>query len=324
MKYTQIPVDTFKNLQLNAGILLDGFNPATGVIGNLIGATTGGIQFADDPEFSDFGEDIDNCPKNMKELKKLTNHAVTMSGTFVSLTASTVKMLVGAGDVDVNNNTHIIPRNDLLDKDFEDIWWVGDYSDDNAGDNAGFIAIHLMNALNTGGFQIQSSDKAKGTFAFSFEGHYSMKAQDTVPYEIYVKAGGVSTVTVAAEAGSTTFPWTELTPSDFQSNVAVTGDEITGTLAYIEDGLSPAGPLSGSGNFLALKFGSEDWSKFTSVKVGLDPSQGTGLVEIIDDPDKNGVFKITSNEQVLKVVATDGVDTVTNVYSLAKLVLEES
>ena len=46
MKYTQIPVDTFERLQLNAGILVDDFTPSTGVVGNLIGATTGGNQFA--------------------------------------------------------------------------------------------------------------------------------------------------------------------------------------------------------------------------------------------------------------------------------------
>lgn len=189
MKFTKIPEDTFKNLQMNAGIIVDGFSPATGVIGNLIGATSGGVSFADAPEFSDFGDDIDNCPKNMKELKKLTNHAVTMSGTFVSVTAATAKMLVGAGYIDSSDETHIIPRNNLLDADFADVWWIGDYSDENTGDNAGFLAIHVMNALNTGGFQIQSGDKAKGTFAFSFEGHYSMDEQDTVPYEIFVKEG---------------------------------------------------------------------------------------------------------------------------------------
>lgn len=189
MKFTQIPANTFKQLQMNAGILVDDFTPATGTIGNLIGATSGGINFTDAPEFQDFGDDVDNAPKNMKELKKLTNHAVTMSGTFVSVTASTAKMLVGAGDIDASDATHIVPRNDLLAADFMDLWWVGDYSDENTGSNAGFIAIHLKNALNTGGFQIQSGDKAKGTFSFSFEGHYSMDAQSEVPYEIYVKAG---------------------------------------------------------------------------------------------------------------------------------------
>ena len=179
-----------------------------------------------------------------------------------------------------------------------------------------------MNALNTGGFQIQSSDRAKGTFAFSFMGHYSMAAQDTVPYEIYIKQGGVAGVKVSADADDATYPWTDLHPSDFQSNVSVANGKITGTLEFIDGGLSPSGPLSGDGNFLALKFSADDWSKFTSVKIGLDPSEGTGLVEIINDPDKNAVLKIANNNQIFKVVASDGVDTETTEYSLSDLVLE--
>lgn len=189
MKYTKIPANTFKQLQMNAGIIVDDFTPATGTIGNLVGATTGGVQFTDSITYKDLGDDIDNCPKNMMELKKLESHAVTMSGTFVSVTAATAKMLVGSGDVDSSDATHIVPRNDLLAADFQNLWWIGDYSDENTGANAGFIAIKLINALNTGGFQIKSTDKEKGQFAFSFEGHYSMNAQDTVPYEIYVKEG---------------------------------------------------------------------------------------------------------------------------------------
>ncbi len=188
MKYTQIPTDTFQNLQLNAGIIVSEFTPGTGAIGSggVIGATTGGINFTDSVTYSDFGDDIDNCPKNMKELKKLDSHEVTMSGTFVSVSADLAKTLAGAADV---ASDKITPRNDLAAADFSDIWWIGDYSDVNTGANAGFIAIHLMNALNTGGFQIQSTDRGKGQFAFSFTGHYSMSAQDTVPYEIYVKEG---------------------------------------------------------------------------------------------------------------------------------------
>ena len=186
MKYTQIPNTTFEQIQLNAGILVDSFEPSTGVVGNIIGATTGGVQFQDSVEFKDFGEDIDNCPKNMMELKKLDSHDVKMSGTFVTVSATTAKLLAGAADVDSNNSAHIIPRNDVLTTDFVEMWWVGDYSNVNTGANAGFIAIRLMNALNTGGFQIQSTDKGKGQFAFEFTGHYSMAAQDTVPYEIYV------------------------------------------------------------------------------------------------------------------------------------------
>lgn len=194
MKYTQIPADAFKNIQLNAGILVDAFTPATGVIGAILGATSGGVNFQDSVEYKDFGEDIDNCPKNMMELKKLDNHSVTMSGTFVTISNVTAKTLVATADVDGSDTTHIIPRNDVLQSDFKTLWWVGDYSDVNTGEHAGFCAIKLLNALNTGGFQIQSSDKEKGKFAFSFEGHYSMKAQDTVPYEVYVKSGSGSSV----------------------------------------------------------------------------------------------------------------------------------
>lgn len=189
MKFTQIPTSTFENLQMNAGILLDEFTPSTGVIGNIIGATTGGINFTATPTYSDYGEDIDNCPKNMKELKKLDSWEATLSGTFASVSASLAKTLIGAADADKSDATHIIPRNDILETDFQDIWWVGDYSNLNGDTNGGFCAVHLINALSTGGFQIQSTDKAKGQFAFSFTGHYSMDDQSRVPFEIFVKAG---------------------------------------------------------------------------------------------------------------------------------------
>ena len=189
MKYTQIPATAFQNIQLNAGILVDNFTPATGVVGNLLGATSGGINFTDTVDYKDYGEDIDNCPKNMLELKKLDKHEVKMSGTFVTVTADSAKWLAAVADVDQADETHIVPRNDLLKSDFKTLWWIGDYSDVNTGDNAGFIAIKLKNALNTGGFQIQTTDKEKGKFAFEFTGHYSMDAQDEVPYEIFIQEG---------------------------------------------------------------------------------------------------------------------------------------
>ena len=188
MKYTKIPETTFKNLQLNAGVLLSTFDPVTATVANesIIGATTGGVNFTATPTFSDYGEDIDNCPKNMKELKKLDAWEISLSGTYVTVDANAVKALVGAADVSGNK---ITPRNDLKLTDFTDVWWVGDYSDQNGETNGGFVAIHMMNALSTGGFSIQSSDNGKGNFAFTYTAHYSMSAQDTVPFEVYVKAG---------------------------------------------------------------------------------------------------------------------------------------
>ena len=188
MKYTKIPETTFQNLQLNAGVLLSAFNPESATVANesIIGATTGGVNFTATPTFSDYGEDIDNCPKNMKELKKLDSWEISMSGTYVTVDVNGVKSLVGAADVSGNK---ITPRNDLKLTDFTDVWWVGDYSDKNGETNGGFVAIHMMNALSTGGFAIQSSDNGKGNFAFTYTAHYSMSSQDTVPLEVYVKAG---------------------------------------------------------------------------------------------------------------------------------------
>lgn len=190
MRYTKIPATAFQNIQLNAGILVDDFTPSTGEIGNIIGATSGGTAFAATPTYSDYAEDIDNAPKNMKEFKKLESWTdVKMSGTFATVTAGLVKTLIGPADIDADDSTHIIPRNDVQDGDFQDVWWVGDYSDKNGTNHGGFCAIHLMNGLSTGGFQIQTTDKAKGTFAFEFTGHYSVEAQDVVPFEVYVEEG---------------------------------------------------------------------------------------------------------------------------------------
>ena len=199
MKYTKIPETTFKNLQLNAGVLLSDFDPATAEVANesIIGATTGGVNFTATPTYSDKGEDIDNCPKNMKELKNLDYWDINMSGTYVTVDANNVKSLVGAADVSGNK---ITPRNDVLLSDFTDVWWVGDYSDKNGETNGGFVAIHMINALSTGGFAIQTNDNGKGIFAFTYTAHYSMDAQDTVPFEVYVKAGTAEGATGATGA----------------------------------------------------------------------------------------------------------------------------
>lgn len=191
MKFTRIPETTFQKLQLNAGILVSEFTPATGTVDetDIIGATTGGVSFSAVATYSDKGEDIDNCPINVKELKDLDSWEVTMSGTFVTVDTNVAKLMIGAADIDKSDTTLVKPRNNVLETDFQDIWWVGDYSDKNGDTNGGFVAIHMLNGLSTGGFQLQSGNREKGQFEFEFTGHYSIDAQDTVPFEVYIKAG---------------------------------------------------------------------------------------------------------------------------------------
>lgn len=182
-KFTQIPANTFEELQINAGMLLSAFDATTGPKeADKLGATTGGITFTATPTYSDFGEDIDNCPKNMMELKKQDGVEVKMAGTFVTISTDSCKRLISAADISSDDPNKVIPRRDLKLTDFKDLHWVGDYG----ATDGSYIHIHIMNALSTGGFQLKSTDKAKGNFAFEFTGHYSMEKQDTVPYTIEI------------------------------------------------------------------------------------------------------------------------------------------
>ena len=200
MEYSKYPANTFQTLVIGAGVLLTDFDPANAslVRSNILGATTGGLNFKATPSFKDFGEDIDNCPKNTKELKRLEDWEVKMSGTLLSATPEAARYLAALADLTAAGGK-ITPR-DTLDLtgntgDFRNLWLVADYSDKNTGSGAGFIAIKIMNALSTGGFQLQTADKDKGKFAFELTGHYSVDAEDTVPFEIYIVGGTSSTAT---------------------------------------------------------------------------------------------------------------------------------
>ena len=158
-KFTVIPESTFSELQLKAGVLLNKFAPATAAAPadeDIICATTGGINVSCIPTFSDLGEDVDNCPKNTKELKHLDGWDCKMSTTALGTSPANIKLSLGCADVDGTDTTKIVPRVDLAQSDFSDIWWVGDRAD------GGMVAIQLKNALSTGGFSLKTTDNGKG------------------------------------------------------------------------------------------------------------------------------------------------------------------
>ena len=59
MKYTQIPVNTFQQLQLNAGYFAKNFDPTDGAVeqDDILGATSGGANITITPSYTDLGED---------------------------------------------------------------------------------------------------------------------------------------------------------------------------------------------------------------------------------------------------------------------------
>ena len=188
MKFTQIPSDTFQKMAINAGVIASAFTPGTGSLtaSNILGATTGGVSVTVTPNYIDMGEDIDNCPKNTKELKRIKDYDVKVTGTFVTSSPAVIKRLMPGSAVDSEKITPSHTLSTASGGDFDDIWIIGDYSDKNGPTNGGFVACHIINALSTGGFSYVTSDGEKAKFAFEFTGHYSVSAPDTVPFEVYV------------------------------------------------------------------------------------------------------------------------------------------
>ena len=139
---------------------------------------------------------------------------------------------------------------------------------------------------------------------------------------VTIEANPLDGLTVTSDLDETTYPWSDKTPGDFQEDVTVSGNKITGTLKFMEGGISPSGPLSGDGWFLALKW-TNPAAGATSLLVGLQPSEGTGLVECISDTDRNGVFKIANKDQKLVLIQSNDTKKTKQVFDLSGLTLEE-
>ncbi len=191
-RFTVIPQNTFNDLQLDAGVLLKTFDPenATAVKDeDIICATTGGINATCVPTYSDMGEDVDNCPVNMKELKHLDSWECKLAFTSLGTSAENIRMTLGAADIDATTGA-IVPRRSLKQSDFSDVWWVGDKAD------GGLVAVKLINALSTSGFSLQTTKNGKGKISVELTGHVSVHAQDTMPMVFYSTEGAAENETV--------------------------------------------------------------------------------------------------------------------------------
>jgi len=182
--FTVVSTDAFDELQLDAGVLLSTFDIAHPYTepssDNIIATTTGGINPVCAPTYEDLAEDVDNVPNNMMEFKKLSGWNCSMSFSSIKFNAENIHWSLGAADeTAATGYTKIVPRRDLEQTDFEDVWWVGDKA------NGGAVAIKLLNALSTGGLNVQTTKNGKGTNAITLTGHVSINAQDTMPMEFY-------------------------------------------------------------------------------------------------------------------------------------------
>lgn len=189
--FKKIKPTTFDELTMNVFMLLSDFNPATfnfttGIDGTkILASTTGGVTFADETEYIDLGEDIDNCPKNCMELKYKDDGNVHISGNLITLTPDIATMMVGAATTETITGTglsgkKVTPKSAITTTDFtSDLWGVTDYGE------GGLLAIHMKRVLNNSGISISTTDKEKSQIAFDFYCHKTIEDETDPPYELY-------------------------------------------------------------------------------------------------------------------------------------------
>ena len=132
----------------------------------------------------------------------------------------------------------------------------------------------------------------------------------------------LTALTVAPEEASKTVLGKEV--STLQTGVTIANGVISGTLPHISDFTGFSGdPELQSGNYLVLSI-ADIAAAATSVKGGIVPSAiGMDLVEMINDPDRNIVLRVTSTSQVATFVQSDNDGhTLTQEFSCSGLTLE--
>lgn len=226
MRYYEIPASTFNGLVSESGILLKNFDieaasADTSEKGftntDIICATTGGVNATLTPTYSDMGEDVDNCPLNMKELKHLDSWEAKFNTTGLGVTEQNIKDMLGAADA---TDGKVTPRMSLKQSDFQSIWFVADKA------NGGFVAAKLDNALATGGFSFQTGKNTKGQTTLEFTGHVSINAQSKVPMTFYsIDPAEEVTYTVTQTLTHVTSDYTDATvPAGTAFTAKLTGD----------------------------------------------------------------------------------------------------
>lgn len=178
--FNKVKSDSFKSIQKGAGNILREFDVSGSkeiADSDIICATTGGVQIDCIPTYVDYGEDIDNCPKNTKELKEIQGWECKIAFTALDCTPEMIRLALGAADV--SETKKVKGRDEVKAADFSDIWWVGPLK------GGGWAAACLKNALGTSGFSLKTSSDGKGNVSVELTGHYSINDTKSVPMEFY-------------------------------------------------------------------------------------------------------------------------------------------
>lgn len=190
---TGLRSETFRKLQLNAGVLLKNFDfdsittatalktaIATAISGGTsLGATRGGGTFTVTRDIRT--PDIDGLRYGFKGGRFVDAADAYLNDTLLEITPDNLKTALGTADVTTSGEkTTITMHTAIADADYlENIVWVGDTAEE------GFICIVLYNALNTADFSLTFADKNEGTLPIELHAHQDeVDDYDEAPFEI--------------------------------------------------------------------------------------------------------------------------------------------
>lgn len=180
MTYTKITKAQFDEMQFNAGVLVCSFDINQPAIQNedIVCATTGGFSLAVEPSYVDLGDGVYMMQPGTAEMMMLTGWSVEASFTCISMSASSIRMVLGSAESGADNS--IVPKTDLDDTDYNNLYWIGDRTD------GGMVVVELINALSDEGISIQTTPKGMGEVSVHLTCHASIEDDMTaVPVEIY-------------------------------------------------------------------------------------------------------------------------------------------
>ena len=191
---TGLRKETFKNLQLNAGIVLKNFSyesitdaaalktaiaTAKTAGTDILGATRGGGNFVATRDIRT--PEADGVRYGFVGDKFVDSVDARLSTTLIEITPGNLKLALGSADVTTSGQkTTIKLRTEIKDEDYlENIVWVGNLAD------GSLVAIVLYNALNTADFNLTYTDKGEGTLTVEFHAHQEeVDDYDYAPFEI--------------------------------------------------------------------------------------------------------------------------------------------
>lgn len=270
-RFTQVKLGAFKEIQVEAGVIVKAFDPSNPVLdrANIVCVTSGGITITAKPSYTDYFEDVDNVPNNTMEGKQLDDWECSLSTTILDTSAESVKLELGAADIDLTDTNRITPRREVKLTDFQDLWWVGDRAD------GGFIAVQVLNVLSTDGFSLKTTKKGKGTTGLTLTGHYSINAVDTVPMNFYVIEGDSESNSIVLDKASATVVEgnnVTITATTVPAAASVTWQSLNTSVATVSNGVVH-GVAEGETIIIAYFTDSEDKTYNASCAISVTPAE---------------------------------------------------